>query len=190
VDILENLGANHEWLFSGGGVVVLTAIAALVWKKTFGRANERAQTPTIVVQMPSTPNQVTSPAPALPHQGPPAHITNLSPITLEEITNAIAGAPPLHQEDVAKNYVGLYVQWDTKLWNAEKEDKDSVRLALHFGLGSAHVVFCRVRLSDYKELGILPKHAPITVIGRIQKAALGSATLEDVQLLFHQAKTS
>jgi hypothetical protein len=185
--ILEYVNKNKEWLFSGVGVAVIGYVAAHFW----GRPNTKsqpAQSAVIIVQTSTQEAQQFNGTEQI-DQGAPAHITKISTITLAEILTTLEKAPPLQKNEIAKNYNGLNVQWETKLWSAEKKADELVNLTLDFGPSDMHLVHCSVRLSDYRELGILPKGAPITVIGHIKEIGRQSATLDDVQLFFHSITT-
>lgn len=167
MNIIDYLVNNKEWMFSGIGVVVLGFVLTRLWPRIFHRGEQRSGT-VIVIQAGSSER---SPL-GEPRQQYAANITKVAAITLAEIVDALEKAPPLQREDVAKRYEGLIVQWETKLWNAEMIDDDNddeVRLTLDFGPGNTHLVYCNVKLSDYKELGVLPKGSPITVMGKISR---------------------
>jgi hypothetical protein len=181
--VLEYLDKNKEWLFSGVGVVVLVYIVSQFWRRFVPRAKQK-EGAVVIVQVSNQDASSTS-VPQSGSQVTPAHITKVTSIALAEIIAILDKAPPLQKDDVIKHYIGLVVQWETKLFSATKEDGDKVRLSLDFGPKDSHLVYCTVNLSDYRELGILQKGAPITVMGRIKKIELQSATLENVQLFFH-----
>jgi hypothetical protein len=107
---------------------------------------------------------------------------------VQKITEAIDSAPPLQQNDIAKNYIGLHVRWEARLFSAEKGKNDLVRLTLDFSDKTSELVTCSVQLSEYRELGILPKGASITVIGKIKEVKRNQVSLEGVQLLIQSAK--
>jgi hypothetical protein len=182
MSILEYLDKNKEWLFSGVGVAFVGYLVARFWPRFFPRT-----TPKEVIVQVSDQRLPQTMKPESRNNGTPAQITKITTITLAEIAAALENAPPLQKDDVAKHYKGINVQWETKFFSAEKDDDDNVQLTLDFGPSYTHLVYCTVRLSDYRELGVLPKGAPITVMGRIRKVAHKSATLEDVQLFFHSA---
>jgi hypothetical protein len=181
---IDYIVANKEWVFSGIGVLILGSLCGLVWRYVTRRAAPPHHGQVTIVQVlndrpPQSPPQLSAQI-----QSP---ITRISPITMREITKAIENAPPLQREDVAKHYEGITVQWETRLFSAAKKEKDNVRLSLDFDEGTS-LVICTVRLSNYSELGVLPKGAPITVIGRISKVDSKYVELEDTQLLFHAAR--
>ncbi len=183
MSILECLDKNKEWLFSGVGVAIVGCLGTLLWRKFFPRTASKDEA-VVILQVSNEKLEQAITSKTL-NETPPAHITRIASITVAEITEALEKAPPLQKDEVAQHYNGLNVQWETRLWNATKEGDDSIRLTLDFGSGDTNLVFCNVRLSDYRELGVLPKGAPITVMGRIRAVAPKSATLENVQLFFH-----
>jgi hypothetical protein len=119
---------------------------------------------------------------------PAANVTRVSPFTLDEIMTAIRNAPPLQRSDVARRYEGMSVQWDMRLWNAHPGKDDQVRLTLDFGDQVGGLVWCEVILTQYRELGVMQKGAPITVVGRIKSAESAGAELHEVQLFFHASR--
>lgn len=181
--LLEYLDKNKEWLFSGGGVVTVGYIVSQLWRR-FVPQSEPKEGAVVIVQVSTQDASPTSEFQA-GNQVTPAQITKVTSITLAEIIDTLNKAPPLQKDDIAKHYIGLVVQWEMKLFGAEKEDGDKVRLSLDFGPGDLHLVHCTVNLSDYRELGVLQKGASITVMGRITEIGYKSATLENVQLFFN-----
>ncbi len=182
MSILDYLDKNKEWLFSGGGVVLLGYLATRL-AKIFPKKD--ADKGTVVIVQAPTQQMSHAPSSELLNLRTPAHITKIASVALPEISAALEKAPPLQKEDVAKHYIGLNVQWETYLFNAEKDENDNVHLTLDFGPRDMHLVYCSVRLSEYRELGVLPKGAPISIVGRIKKVERKSATLDEVQLFFH-----
>ena len=179
----EYLEKNREWLFSGVGVAVVGFALSYLWHRFFPKKSSKDGA-VVIVQV--TNSGAPSDAMLGRHHGDaPAQITKVASITLAEIVEALDKAPPLQKDDIAKHYSGLIVQWETKLYSAKKDDGDNVRLTLDFGSKNSHLVHCTVRLTDYRELGVLPKGAPITVMGRIKAVEYRSAMLEDVQLFLH-----
>lgn len=181
--ILDWLDKNKEWLFSGVGVALLGYVGTLIWRRFHPAAKSKNEA-VVIVQV-SNEQMVYATTSGPRDETPPVHITKITPITITEITQALEKAPPLQQDSVGQHYIGLNVQWQAQLFGAEKDNDDNVRLTLDFGNANPNLVFCNVRLSEYRELGVLQKGAPITVMGRIRKVAPRSASLEDVRLFFH-----
>jgi hypothetical protein len=124
-----------------------------------------------------------------PEPAQPVSITRIVPITISDIRQAIRNAPPLQQADVISHYIGLNIQWQTILLNAQRKanDPDDIRLMLTIAGDIGHgAITCNVRLSEYKQLGILKEGAPITVSGRIRSIDTLFIELEDPQLFFNE----
>ncbi|MEQ1514524.1 MAG: hypothetical protein ABL934_17850 [Lysobacteraceae bacterium] len=176
--MIDFLVKNKEWLFSGVGVVIMGLIFSVFRNRIF---SPKARIATPIVQ------DISQPLPGNPDQLTPSatpQIKKTNSIELEEIVAALRESPPLQKSDLIKHYIGLTVQWETLLWSAEKSDGDNVLLTLHFGSQNLSLVHCSVLLSDYKELGVMKRNAPITVIGKISKVSTSSADLDNVQLIF------
>ena len=116
----------------------------------------------------------------------PTPITRIAPISLSDIRNAVDNAPPLQQKQIAQNYEGIFVEWDAKLASADMKEQETVWLLLKIDKAPSHMFHCTVKLVDYKELGVMPKGAPIRVLGRIKEVRDISVELEEVQLFFLQ----
>jgi len=178
--VLEYVDKNKEWLFSGIGVATLALVISHFWHRFFPKSHQERGA-VVIVQTGQDLAQIGT----IRQKEEPAQITKVTSISFSEISEALEKLPPLQQEDAAKRYEGIVVQWDTYLFNATMEKGDMVRLALDFGPANTRMVYCKVRLSEYRELGVLPMGAPITVMGRIKEVGKKTATLEEVQLFFH-----
>ena len=177
--MIDFLVKNKEWLFSGVGVVALGLLFSVLRNRIF---RPKSPAPSAIVQdsyepPPGSPVYL---APSVP-----AQVKRTNTIELTQITAALEKVPPLQKADLIKYYIGLSVQWEALLWSAEKKDDDNVRVVLDFGSKNTKLVYCSVRLSNYRELGVMERGTPITVIGRISELSATSASLEDVQLFFH-----
>lgn len=179
--MIDYILANKEWIFSGVGVLIVGSLCGVAYRLLIKRASPPQHGHVTIVQV-ANHNHVPAPS-QVPAQSP-SPITRITPITMQEIKDAISEAPPLQRADIIKHYEGITIQWETRLFNATANDKNNVRLALDFPTGIS-LVYCDVRLSDYSELGVLPRGAPISVIGRIKQVDATFVTLEDAQLLFH-----
>jgi hypothetical protein len=109
----------------------------------------------------------------------------VSDISAADFLDAIRKAPPLQIEDIKRRYIGLRVRWTGNLAHAEMLDKGSVKIGLKPPEEYVFLVFCTVSLSDYPELGVLPKGFGIVATGTIQAVRDLSVSLEDVQLEFN-----
>ncbi len=92
---------------------------------------------------------------------------------------------------MAQRYVGLRVEWDTRLRFAEPRDDGLVWLILQAEPPETYFnVDCMVKLDDFKILGVLPEGAQIRIGGTIAEATGYGVVLEDVYLHFLGAPTS
>lgn len=113
----------------------------------------------------------------------PVALRRPSGLTFEDIRKAYEGVPPLQRQRIADSFVGIRVDWDTFLKAATQEDGDMVRLLLTTEVDvPTNSIVCRVKLSDYRELGVLPKGARIRVAGEIAEADSWDVRLDNVQL--------
>ena len=169
--MLAWLNTNKEWLFSGLGITLVAGLVAAV----------RAA----VSKPRSTPTAAAPTAIPLEQSDAvvPATTVRVSAISAQEIHDAIASAPPMQQEDKARHFIGLRVQWRTELISATRRD-DSVRLQLRGGGSSRPTVWCRVRFDEYRELAILSTNSPIIVNGLIESAENFRIELKEVGLTF------
>jgi hypothetical protein len=118
---------------------------------------------------------------------PLVKLDRISAITPKDIYDSISAAPPLQRKDVANRYKGLKVEWDTSLRSANESrlEEGAVRLRLRYGERFDYLsVICTVRLSEYKELGILPEGSSIRVYGEIEEANQFDVELKDVRLTY------
>jgi hypothetical protein len=185
--VIDELLKNKEWIFSGVGVFILGFVGTLIWKRFFLQKESAVHSPPVLIVQIAEGSKALLENNAIISQSP-THITAIAPITVQKITEAIDSAPPLQQNDIAKNYIGLHVRWEARLFSAEKGKNDLVRLTLDFSDKTSELVTCSVQLSEYRELGILPKGASITVIGKIKEVKRNPVSLEGVQLLIQSAK--
>jgi hypothetical protein len=180
MDPVEYVASNKEWIFSGVGVAVLISLG------TWLRGVFRRPLATQAVNVAREKEELKQAALESPPSGPPARITRIAPLSFEDIMEALSTALPLQKQEVAEHYRGLNVEWPMLLYAAEKREKGMVSLHLDFGPQHPGIVSCEVPLDEYKELGILPKGAPITVIGEIERVDRPSVRLINVQLLIHR----
>lgn len=189
--MMEYLKKNIEWIFSGIGVLIIIWLAGFV-KRIILRKKTTVTPHKTALEIPqnlsesqnSSSQQVQTLGEA--EKITPMPITRITPISLSEILNAVNSAPPLQQKQVAQNYKGIHVEWNTNLSSAEIEENDSVSLYMRTGERMRDIIHCKVKLSEYRELGILQRGAPIRVIGRIKQVSDLCTELEDVKLVFIQ----
>jgi hypothetical protein len=169
--------------FSGLGTgLFLTALAIIGF--FIRRALKKREDPAkVIVQLDDdsiTRLQPEQKAPAVP-------IDRISPVKPKEIRDAISNALPIQRSAIEESYVGIKVEWDAKLSSAEAQKDGTVRLVLKTDEVMLFLIFCYVKLSDYRELGVMPEGSKIRMYGEIKKAELLSVELKDVELKFLQA---
>lgn len=113
----------------------------------------------------------------------PASIERVSPLSFNDIAEAISSAPPLQRNHVAESFKGLHVEWDTYFKNGYSSENGTIRLRLGTEQrASLNTVICEVLAADYRELGILPEGSKIRVFGEIESASTFDIELKDVRL--------
>jgi len=117
----------------------------------------------------------------------PVSVERVSGITFEDIREALDKAPPLQREHIANSYVGIRIEWDTYFKGGTRRDDDMVSVRLTTNLDRPlNTIWCEVPLSEYRELGVLPKDSKIRVFGKITEASSWDIKLDDVHLVIYQ----
>lgn len=181
------LWENRQWVFSGAGVSLIPLTAMVIGKLRRSRAKPESTTTSIVVQIDGAPFSTTPPG---NEASRPVRIDRIAPINPDDVHNAIANAMPLQEAAIKQSYVGLKVEWDTVLLGAEETDGGIVRLHMEAESRPMFIIFCNVKLDDYRELGITPKGSRIRLYGEIEEAAMWHVNLKDVELKFLDGKRS
>jgi hypothetical protein len=112
------------------------------------------------------------------------HTTN---ITFEEIKNRIEAAPPFQRNDIKQYFMGLTVDWQTRLYSVEKADEDDLHVSLYVDDKDNRYVgicTCNVPLVKYPELKILHKDHPIRIVGKIARIQEANIALIEEPTLF------
>ncbi len=151
-------------------------------KKKLNPKSFEQHTPQLIVQLAQngpTPTGDNSPSVRLA----PASIERVSPMTFQDIAEAIDSAPPLQRDHVAATFKGLRVEWDTYFKSGKLLENGNIRLRLGTEQrGSYNTVKCEVLAADYRELGILPEGSKVRVFGEIESASKYDIELKDVRL--------
>jgi len=175
---------NKEWIFSGIGVTIL-GLLFLIIRYFFKKKHISIKGPEGIT------TNITKPEP--PYT---AHENSMPQEDVYKITRELEEMPPLHLDDITKNYIGLNVDWLTEYSSAYKKDNDLIRVHLRLITKLFQPIFvrlifvrpifvwCEVKLSDYKQFSILKRNAKIRVIGKIIKFEPYSIELSDVNLFF------
>ena len=128
---------------------------------------------------------------ALPEHFAPVETERLNQVSIDAIERAIESAPPLQRESIAKNYVGLKVEWDAYLRTANKLPDGKVALRLSFDIPyRGRAILCEVPEEKYRELSILPEDTRIRVSGEITEASSFDVKLSNVRLQIVHSPTT
>lgn len=80
-------------------------------------------------------------------------------------------------------YKGINIKWKAQLFSAEPiEGGKKARVALV--MENNQLIMCVVSLESNRQLAVLPKDAPVTVIGEIAEIDPTLIQLQNVELLF------
>ncbi len=79
----------------------------------------------------------------------------------------IGKVPPLQQADIARHYEGIKVDWELSFVSADDKGNGNVLVLLAYPDHSFVAVRFGVKLSEYKELGIMNKGRIARVVGTI-----------------------
>lgn len=181
---IDWLNQNKEWLFQGIGVTLLIGIAAII-KTVFIRNGVKA-----APRFPPRDFNYSQLGAArvkddeTNHAGPANSSQSVSKVSAADIHEAIQTAPPLQRDLVAKRFEGIFINWETDLRNAT-EDGEFIRLMLRAKPATDMFdVWCRVKKSDYRDLGILNYKTKVIVCGEITKAERFSVEIKDAHLTY------
>lgn len=175
--MLDYISNNKEWIFSGIGVAFFIYLIPLLIRNLF--KNKQAASlnkPTINIKS--------------NNNGQETHHKIKHNIMSEEeayrITKELNEMPPLHLDDITKNYTGINVDWLTEYYSASKKDNDLINVSLYIPQKSWPLinVRCMVNLSEYKQFSILKRKAKIRIMGKIAKFETYIIELSDVKLFF------
>ena len=160
---------NKEWLFSGGGVVLIAFLYNFFFisrkPKKFPNQNPL-----------SNPNRTTQ---AIEDLTLPDITYSTKPLPIE-IINKLNEVPPFQSDDISKSYVNLAVEWETTFHTLHKIGT-GYRLMLNIN-GSFPWIYCNVDLQKYPELKIAPQGTKIIVQGKIKSVAGHEINLEKARI--------
>lgn len=111
---------------------------------------------------------------------PPAETTApvrpLTNISVKEIVETVRAAPPLQQQDTAKNYVGLDVEWTGYLKTAGpaygNPKEVQVNLNAHKNQVVDYSIWFNIELDKIPEFRLLHEESKIKVRGRITSVSV------------------
>jgi hypothetical protein len=131
------------------------------------------------------PTTSTSPHPAKTNTAPTAAAESdrpLTNITVKEIIEAVRNTPPLQQQDAAKNYIGLNVEWTGYLKTAEpaygNPQKIRVNLNANEGEVIGYSIWFSIDLDTIPEFRLLHKESKIKVRGTITSVSVPGLSVD------------
>ena len=134
--MLDFLWDNRAWLFEGLGVAVIVGLGTFLYRKIFGKDKPTTSHVTVVNLIDSNMQAAIS-SQAVPADLSLTKVTRISPLSFEEIQDALKDAPPLQIEAIGARFKGITVQWKGQVFSIDKYDeKDTIRMALHFAYRS------------------------------------------------------
>ena len=173
--MLDYILKNKEWIFSGIGVSTI-ALLFLCFKYFFRR--NRSHTQNAADNTSNSESILEVSDGEFPQED------------VYRIMKELEKMPPLHVDDMRRNYVGLKVDWLTEYFSAYEKDDDLIRVNLTLLTKSTRPinVNCEVKLSEYKKFSILKRGAKVRVVGEIAKFESYSFDLSKVMLFFHKRR--
>jgi hypothetical protein len=112
----------------------------------------------------------------------------ISPLKSHEIYASIENVPPAQRRCKRKNYLGLRINWELKLFSVDERDS-LYEIWLHpiINFNDKYIpnfnrVICKVPIAQYKEICILHEGSIIRVEGAINRINEIEVHLEDVKL--------
>lgn len=106
-----------------------------------------------------------------------------------DITQAICNVPLLQQDDAAKHYVGIRVEWTGELSGISRTGAGMVRLnVINWRQDDWNSFSFEVNSADYPGIGLLKDGARIRVTGYIKMANSFHIELRDAILLLYENK--
>jgi len=161
--MLKWLLNNKDWLFSGGGIVVLGFLFHFITrhlrKRKMAKISTKEHSLAEIIE------------------GSPVKTSEIKKdiqtdsLTADAILTRINEAPFLQQPDITKHYIGLRVTWDGTLVDAKKVDSDLIQLIINVGKKSKKIwiVWVDIIPSLYPGIGLLKYGHSIRVSGVISE---------------------
>jgi hypothetical protein len=111
-------------------------------------------------------------------------LERVSTLSIDDIINTISKAPPLQRDQVAKNYIGLKIEWDTLFKGGKLIEGDLIRLHLSVidAATFGSIVWCVVPAKQYPELAILPTNSKVRIYGEIEMVESYGVDIKDAHL--------
>jgi len=101
--------------------------------------------------------------------------TGISPVTVDEIIDAINSAPPFQKDEISKKYAGIKVNWVGYLKKADQDyrDKNSIRVNLNANKNDifSNSIWFTEQVSKFPDIRTLKEESAIRVMGEIISAS-------------------
>lgn len=167
---------NLKWIFSGIGVVLIIAAISFIKRKLRPKPKEAQLASQVIANQPSPVELRTE-----PHE-----LTRFSPTPIE-IVLALKNMPLLQQEEHAKHYSGIEVDWPGELYSIERIGQDQIEIYLtnySYELKESACFSFKISTTDAPGIGLLKKGDPVRVRGVIEKVSRnGAATLQSTKIV-------
>lgn len=126
------------------------------------------------------------------HNKPETKVDVISALTVKQITDYINNSAPFQRDEIAKNYIGLKVNWEGALWDVEKDRSslNGVTVKLNPEPDSIHAIYFNVPIEKYPQFKIAQRGDLIGVSGRIIRCS-GPGLLVELEvdnIVFHEKK--
>lgn len=126
----------------------------------------------LIVLRPASKAPIPPPPAAAPVTGSPlTRSTATASLSVGEIIAAVKTAAPLQKSDVARNYVGIAIDWTGYLRSAEEESQDPKLIRVNLVVDKADVVpnsiWFTISRDEVPELKVLHENSKLGVSGRI-----------------------
>lgn len=124
------------------------------------------------------------------------HETNtdvISPLTVKQIVDYINNSAPFQRDDIAKNYIGLKVNWVGTLWDVEKDISPFSNVKVQLKPESDNIIYgiyFKVPIEKYPQFKIAQRGDVVEVSGRITRCS-GPGYLVELEvdkIVFHGGK--
>ncbi len=160
--MLEFIKNNKEWLFSGAGISILTALFLIV-RHIFAKKTKSTTSKELQIHEPKRTNdEKTSKDNVLPSSS--EYSAHPSP---GEIAQSISDLPPFQQNTAKENYIGINICWDLTLSLVYSKEEDIVSLMCQ-SKGYSRYVGVEISLNRYPQIKVIHKDQRLIVYGEIK----------------------
>src|SRR6266404_159991 len=186
--LVQNVGVS-VWVSFASVIIAAFGLGVTAGQTTFVKElfNKKPE-PLLQSQASGSAETKDSPPAAAPKKDsatrtdePNATSPKMSEPTPRQIMAELDKVPPLQQEDVGRHYQDIKVDWELVFSYASPRDNGYVLVLLDTAENSGILgVRCAVKLSEYRELGVINRGKRMRVTGRIGRVESGVIDLKDV----------